>query len=630
MNKSSSLPDMAMLRRRHTSDSSSMSRPESTTSLASSSSPDSLVAHLIRGSSFVRDQQQMLLQNSASQPQLRRNPASMLDLASILTDAAEFMDDYGNDGDEAISWTPRHSSKDPSVVYTMSISALNIPLDEDDNDNDDNTKTAESQTTIPITSVATLSRPWQYNDQQPTCFHCSIDFTPFERKHHCRHCGNVFCNQCSHQRCLIPPSSIVLSPKGGRHVSVRDELLQSASLAPDADPDRMLTFLSPQQELLYGKGLEERFHLAREPLRVCSNCCNQLAPLQESLRNSNSNAMRFNAIDPTDAKRLFNSPLAFTLGHEIRKASYTLNNLLPLPKRMGVLSNVNASNNINHSSLEEMAKQDLQHCQDSCRQLSPTLSNLDGVRIPARLLEQAKGVAVMTVVKAGFGLGGAEFGTGLVVARLGEQMWSAPSAIGTAGLSWGALVGAQVSDHVFLLMSDKAVELMFQQGSVQLGADVGVALGPLGRTAEADFGAAPGAVAPIYSYSMSKGFYAGVSLDGRVIMTRPKVNEKFYGRSVTGMEILKGVVPCPPAAQPLYEALTRCHVYATGNRRATTTADSQATNLSNAAPMPMDPDMAEYGEVGEMEADQFAGMSSVVGDAQSWEAHSELTEDPIH
>ena len=82
----------------------------------------------------------------------------------------------------------------------------------------------------------------------------------------------------------------------------------------------------------------------------------------------------------------------------------------------------------------------------------------------------------MTVAKAGFGLAGIEVGTGLVVARLGDhQQWSAPCAIGVGGISWGALIGAQVSDHVFLLMTDASVELMFNNnGNLQLGADIGV------------------------------------------------------------------------------------------------------------------------------------------------------------
>lgn len=129
-----------------------------------------------------------------------------------------------------------------------------------------------------------------------------------------------------------------------------------------------------------------------------------------------------------------------------------------------------------------------------------------------------------------------------------------------------ALIGAQISDHVFLLMTDAAVELMFNNnGNLQLGADVGVAVGPLGRALEADIGAAPGSFAPIYTYSMSKGLYAGISLDGKVIVTRNRVNERFYGREVTGPQFLSGEIPSPPAARPLYDALHRCHVYATGN-----------------------------------------------------------------
>lgn len=457
-------------------------------------------------------------------------------------------------------------------------------------------------------SVATLSSPWQFDELQATCAGCRGEFSPLNRRHHCRLCGKIFCNNCTHQRSLIPPSSIVLTPKGGKKAKPRSALEDSITFSPDEDPDRMLTYLSAgeNKELLYGKGLEERFKLAREPLRVCQPCYQQLAPLQADLRNSNSNAMRFNHIDPTDPRRLFNSPLAFTLGHEIRKAAYTLNNLLPQPKRMGAVmpslsSNYHRSNSF---GMLDTRTSDLQQCKETCSAVSPNLGDLDGVRIPARLLAQAMGIAVMTVVKAGFGLAGVEFGTGLVVARLdrNSNRWSAPSAIGTAGVSWGALVGAQVSDHVFLLMDYNAVEMLFNdKGSVQLGADVGVAIGPLGRALEADLGAAPGKVAPIYTYSMSKGLYAGVSLDGKVIGTRENVNEKFYGRRVSAREILAGAVPTPPAASPLYEALQRCHVYATGVGVAGGKSSSAGVaGLPHRPPLGLSPDavvMGEYGEV---------------------------------
>jgi len=224
--------------------------------------------------------------------------------------------------------------------------------------------------------------------------------------------------------------------------------------------------------------------------------------------------------------------------------------------------------------------------------MSPTMSQLDGLRIPARLLEQAKGIAVLTAVKGGFGLAGFEVGTGLVVARLSGGVWSAPSAIGTAGVSWGALVGAQLSDHVFVCMTEEAVEmLMSSNGSVQLGADIGVAVGPVGRAVEADYGASPHHVAPIYTYSLSKGLYAGISVAGKVIVTRHNVNEKFYGRRVTPEEILQGRIPTPPAAQPLYDALTRCHVYTQPNYHATRRAPANA-----AAVYTPNTEAMEYGE----------------------------------
>jgi hypothetical protein len=276
-------------------------------------------------------------------------------------------------------------------------------------------------------SVAALSNPWEYDLLQPYCTSCREEFNPINRRHHCRMCGKIFCNDCSNQRTLIPPSSIVLSPETGKKAMPQQH--PQVSFSPDPDPDRMLTYLDENQQLLYGKGLEQRFQLAREPLRVCVPCYEGLQPLQEELRTANSNSMRFNHVDPHDPRRFLNSPLAFTLGHEVRKAAYTLNNLLPLPKRMG--SVIDTQNFLTGDARE------LQQCREECATISPNLGSLDGVRIPARLLEQAKGLAVLTVVKGGFGLAGVEFGTGLVVARLGERQWSAPCAIGTAGISWG-------------------------------------------------------------------------------------------------------------------------------------------------------------------------------------------------
>jgi len=46
-----------------------------------------------------------------------------------------------------------------------------------------------------------------------------------------------------------------------------------------------------------------------------------------------------------------------------------------------------------------------------------------------------------------------------------------------------------------------------------------------------------------------------------MLVTRDRVNEKFYGRTVSAHDILSGKVATPPAAQPLYDALKRCRIY---------------------------------------------------------------------
>lgn len=301
--------------------------------------------------------------------------------------------------------------------------------------------------------------------------------------------------------------------------------------------------------------MEERTKLAREPLRVCYNCLLSLKDVQNELRLYNSNAMRYNTIDPSSWRRLCNSPLAFTLGHEVRKAAYTLHNLLPLPKKMGAFVDVGSDFGVNTGGCK--VPNEIQSC-------TSNMNNSGVHRIPTKLLQMARGIATLTTIKGGMGLG-VELGTGLVISKLNNK-WSAPCAIATIGISWGALIGAQISDHVFLLMNDHAVNLFTSSdGSIQLGADVGVSIGPIGRGLEADVGVSSSSISSIYTYSLSKGLYAGISLDGKALFVRNDVNCNFYGMDVHPSQLLNGDVPTPPAAQPLYDALKRCDFYASEN-----------------------------------------------------------------
>jgi lipid-binding SYLF domain-containing protein len=88
--------------------------------------------------------------------------------------------------------------------------------------------------------------------------------------------------------------------------------------------------------------------------------------------------------------------------------------------------------------------------------------------IPLRLLAKARGIAFLTILKGGF-IFAPRIGTGLVVARLASGEWSAPTAIGTIGLSWGAVAGVDVTDTIIILNTDDAVTAFSGLGQISVG-----------------------------------------------------------------------------------------------------------------------------------------------------------------
>lgn len=174
--------------------------------------------------------------------------------------------------------------------------------------------------------------------------------------------------------------------------------------------------------------------------------------------------------------------------------------------------------------------------------------------IPPHVLKNAKGLAVITVLKAGFLFSG-RAGSGIIVARLPDGSWSPPSAIMTAGAGVGGQIGAELTDFVFILNSKSAVDSFAQLGSVTLGTNVSVAAGPLGRNAEAAATASLRAASAVFAYSKTKGLFAGVSLEGSAILERRDANRKFYGPNCKARTILSGSVETPPACEPLMRVL---------------------------------------------------------------------------
>jgi SH3 domain-containing YSC84-like protein 1 len=171
--------------------------------------------------------------------------------------------------------------------------------------------------------------------------------------------------------------------------------------------------------------------------------------------------------------------------------------------------------------------------------------------IPPRILSDARGLAIIRVLKIGFGVSG-HGGEGVVVARTAHG-WSAPSFIGVGGAGWGLQIGAQLSDFIFVLNNDAAVRAFSRDGNLKIGADVSAAAGPVGRDLQA--GVTP--TAAVYTYSRSKGLFAGVSLEGAIIGTQKTANARYYGRVVSARSILSGRVAPTAGAQRLLSTLNR-------------------------------------------------------------------------
>ena len=122
---------------------------------------------------------------------------------------------------------------------------------------------------------------WVPDEEVAHCSKCNSEFDWVNRKHHCRSCGRVFCEQCSMNRSMLPHE--------------------------------------------YGY---------RDPCRVCLDCHAQLEPHQPFLSNNIANHQRANNVDIAstncNCRRYFNMPFSSTLGSEVRKAAYSTHNLFEM------------------------------------------------------------------------------------------------------------------------------------------------------------------------------------------------------------------------------------------------------------------------------------------------------------
>ena len=145
-------------------------------------------------------------------------------------------------------------------------------------------------------------------------------------------------------------------------------------------------------------------------------------------------------------------------------------------------------------------------------------------------MKTAKAVLVIPQsLRGSFFIGGAG-GTGVLVARGENNVWSNPAFYTMGSISFGLQIGADASQIVLMVMSDNGMDSLLST-SFKLGAGVTVAAGPVG-------GGAKATTADIMAYSKSQGLFGGVSVEGAVISVRENLNSNYYNHLVNPVDIL--------------------------------------------------------------------------------------------
>ena len=149
-------------------------------------------------------------------------------------------------------------------------------------------------------------------------------------------------------------------------------------------------------------------------------------------------------------------------------------------------------------------------------------------------------------------------GSGILIARLPDGSWSPPSGllVHTAGL--GFMAGIDIYDCV-LVINTPAALAAFKRVRLSLGGEVSVAAGPvgLGGIGEVEL-LGERDRKPVWTYMKSRGLYAGVQVDGTIVIERNDENARFYGERISAQDILSGKLApnrVPPQTRLLMEVI---------------------------------------------------------------------------
>jgi len=197
---------------------------------------------------------------------------------------------------------------------------------------------------------------------------------------------------------------------------------------------------------------------------------------------------------------------------------------------------------ISISSLHAGKDEDLRVLQ-SAKTLKDLL-NLPENAIPPMLFKKAYAVAIIpAAVKVGLVFGG-QYGRGVICVKDDDGNYGNPVFITLLGGSVGLQFGASSSDLVLAFKTKKAVDGLVTS-KLTLGVDASVAAGPVGREVgvDGDFFLQQ----EVYTYAMTKGLYAGISLSGSSIIVDDEADKNFYGTDASPTDIFNNYKVTAPA-----------------------------------------------------------------------------------
>ncbi|WP_368565311.1 lipid-binding SYLF domain-containing protein [Pseudoxanthomonas sp. UTMC 1351] len=208
--------------------------------------------------------------------------------------------------------------------------------------------------------------------------------------------------------------------------------------------------------------------------------------------------------------------------------------------------------------------------------------------IPDKLLDEGKAIIVIPdTLKAGLVFGGRR-GHGLMSVKNPDGTWSSPVFVKLTGGSVGFQAGVQSSDVVLVFRNDRNLDNIVN-GKFTLGADAGIAAGPVGRNASAS---TDGQLkAEIWSWSRARGLFAGVALDGAVLQIDDDANVAVYGSAATPRAIFESRSGAPSdAVVGFRDQLEEATAIARSGRGTQRTSAPAAASIT---PTPQTPPVAE-------------------------------------